>query len=274
MITSTSVTAARVWSPYELNQLRRYAPHIDISRPEELSQYGEMPVEYITGKVEFAGDVFMVTPDTLIPRLETEELVVMAENFAQDRWQQTHQPLTLVDIGTGCGIIGITLTKRLQQAGIPHQMIMTDVSPTALAVATQNARNLIVGDQPTLIVSDLLQDIPVYSDKLPTTEAAPALLDLIIGNLPYIPTARIPSLDESVKDFEPHLALDGGTEGVSLMHQLLEQAETKLAPQGKIIFEIDYTHTKQDILNTNTTWNITLLKDSFGQTRFAELTRG
>jgi release factor glutamine methyltransferase len=218
-----------------------------------------MPVEYITGKAEFYGRVFQVTRDVLIPRIETEELIDLVMRIIKQEYT-TLSSLTIADVGTGSGAIGITLALELPKTPSPANIWASDVSAEAVQVAQDNAQQL--GANLHLLVSDLLATYPQDWQA-----------DILLANLPYIPEQRIAALDSSVKDFEPHLALSGGPEGLSLIHQFLHQATTKLKPGGLIVLEADHTHTSQDILPSDLRSYFTVepIKDSFGQPRFLVL---
>ena len=205
------------------------------------------PSQYIKGWVEFYKLKFKVTPDTLIPRPETELLVDEVLRFLS-QLQTTNSELqtpAILDLGTGAGNIAISIARNINPAGSTHstrgvKLIATDVSTKALKVAKSNARLHGVNKRIEFIQSNLLSDLP--SNLLPVTCNL-----IIVTNLPYIPSARIPYLDSSVKDFEPHIALDGGEDGFGLYRKLFQQiAKLSLPPQGwkpkLIIGEIDYTH--------------------------------
>ena len=153
------------------------------------------PLPYLTGRVEFYGLEFKVTPDVLIPRPETETLVELA---------LARCPTTLVDVGTGSGCIAVTLAVHLPQATV----YAIDISPAALAVAQWNVERHSVVGQVQLLAGDVLSPRP-----------GPA--DLIVSNPPYIPSDQCGSLPDSVRDYEPRLALDGGPDGMSTIRQLL-----------------------------------------------------
>lgn len=246
----------RVLSPYEQTHLARFG-----KLPIDINQYGEMPVEYITGRVEFKGRCFCVTTDTLIPRVETEELVdqivAVARQLSQSR------PLLLADVGTGSGAIGLSVWLELVKSlAEPAQLWMSDVSGAAVRVCQQNIANLVDSERRQLLtplVSNLLADYPADQE-----------FDLIFANLPYIPSQRIDFLASSVKDFEPHLALDGGPEGLSLIGQLLAQAPAHLRPGGRVLLEVDHTHQLTELQHlASDLFVVELRQDSFGQTRFA-----
>lgn len=243
----------RVLTPYEETQLARYG-----KSASEL-QDTSAPVEHITGKAEFCGHVFSVTPDVLIPRVETEELVSTVSDYCTQKYAKVQRPLILADVGTGSGAIGISIIAKLRQQSILHSMALIEVSKPALEIAKKNA-SAILGDHPeaTFSATSLLEN-----------QSGP--FDCIVANLPYIPSERIGYLDASVKDHEPHLALDGGEDGLGLITKMLTQAEKKLDPNGVIFLEIDHTHTYSSWQNIPH-WEITILNDSFNKTRFAQLT--
>ena len=95
--------------------------------------------------------------------------------------------------------------------------------------------------------------------------------DLIISNLPYIPAQRIDYLTKSVKEFEPHIALDGGGSGLVLIHKMIKQAENLVYPHTKILLEVDYTHGYDDFNDFRKTWNILVTPDSSEGVHFVEL---
>lgn len=190
------------------------------------------PTQYQRGWVEFYKLHFKVTPDVLIPRPETELLVDEVLNYCN----LNPVPYTILDMGTGSGNIAISIAKNLSvhPQGVRLNIIATDVSGEALEIAKQNAKLHGVMDKIEFIQSNLLK-----GSRLRSNDISP---DIIVTNLPYIPTARIPYLDSSVKDFEPHIALDGGENGFCLYEELFNQIiELDWNPK-LIVGEIDYTH--------------------------------
>ncbi len=177
------------------------------------------PLAYILGQREFYGISVMVTPAVLIPRPETEGLVEHALFMALMGMESTE--LTIADVGTGSGAIAINLAIHLPAAKI----FAVDVDDAVLDVASFNIRAHGVADRVSLAIGDLL-------------EAVPEPVDLIVANLPYIPTERLPTLQPEVQK-EPALALDGGTDGLDLVRRLLTQAEDKLKDHGIILLELD-----------------------------------
>lgn len=171
------------------------------------------PSQYIRGWVEFYKLKFKVSQDVLIPRPETELLVDEVLKIKPD---------SILDLGTGAGNIAISIARNLPTI----KVYATDVSLAALAIAKQNA--LLNKVKITFFVSNLLDNF----DKK---------VDTIVTNLPYIPSGRIPYLDSSVIDYEPHIALDGGDDGFELYRKLFSQIKAKDIKIKHLIGEIDYT---------------------------------
>mgnify|MGYP003327142378 FL=1 len=182
-------------------------------------RYKREPLAYILGMREFYGINVVLTPAVLIPRPETEGLVEHALFIAMMGMES--RELTIADVGTGSGAIAINLAIHLPAAKI----FAVDVTDAVLDVAAYNIRTHGVGDRITLGIGDLL-------------DAVPEPVDLIIANLPYIPSDRIATLQPEVQQ-EPVLALDGGPDGLDLIRRLLIQAEDKLKPTGIILLEMD-----------------------------------
>jgi release factor glutamine methyltransferase len=169
------------------------------------------PAAYITGRREFFGLDFIVTPGVLVPRPETELLVEKALSLAK-----TRKISSIADIGTGSGAIAVSVAVNLPSATI----YATDISMSALAVARQNASKHGVADRIIFLQGDMLAPLP-------------RPVDLIIANLPYVSTSELPSLK-----FEPALALDGGTEGMDKLGVFCRQSGDKLSPGGSILMEV------------------------------------
>jgi len=195
-----------------------------------------IPKAYKNGYVEFYKLRFKVTPDVLIPRPETELLVDEVLKFIKNYTliPKPH-PLTILDLGTGSGNIAISITKNLCGYTKGIRLIASDVSQKALEVAEQNAKICGVEERIIFIQSDLLSGLNYILLPKPYTL-------IIVTNLPYIPSARIPYLDSSVKDFEPKIALDGGRDGFELYRKLFKQIVQKGWQPQLIIGEVDYTH--------------------------------
>ena len=191
----------------------------------------EKPRQYQQGWTEFYKLKFIVTEDTLIPRPETELLVdeVLALSTslrANAKQSQTHNssPITIMDIGTGSGIIAISIAKNNPDLRI----LATDISEKALEVAKKNAKFHKLESKIFFQQRDLLMGMQV----------AP---DIIVTNLPYIPKARLLHIDPMVTDWEPMIALDGGEDGFELYRTLFNQIKNMNLYPKYLIGEIDYT---------------------------------
>jgi len=170
-----------------------------------------MPVAYILGSRPFFDRTFILTPHVLIPRPETEHIVE-----ATLEWAKGRGPLRIIDVGTGSGAIAVTVAAHLPDA----QVIAADVSHSALMVARENGADL---TNIRYVQADLL--LPFRGP-----------LDVVCANLPYIATGGINMLE--VAKFEPHVALDGGFDGMNLIRRMLDQAPGRLATPGLILIEI------------------------------------
>ena len=177
------------------------------------------PLAYILGYREFYGINVMVTPSVMIPRPETEGLVEHTL-FMALMGMETRE-LVIADVGTGSGAIAVNLAIHLPAARI----YALDNADAVLDVASYNIRAHNVADRVTLCKGDLLEPLP-----------EPA--DLIVANLPYIPSERIPTLQPEIQ-WEPREALDGGLDGLDLIRRLLTQATEKLKEHGVILLELD-----------------------------------
>ncbi len=178
-----------------------------------------IPLAYILGHREFYGINVVVTPDVLIPRPETEGMVEHTL-FMALMGMETRE-LTIADVGTGSGAIAVNLAIHLPAARI----YAIDISEPALDVAAWNIRAHAVADRVRLGHGDLLEPLPEP-------------VNLIVANLPYIPTGRIPTLQPEVQR-EPVQALDGGSDGLDLVRRLIQQAPAKLTSPGMILLELD-----------------------------------
>lgn len=177
------------------------------------------PLAYILEYKEFYGVNLLVTSDVLIPRPETETMVEHALFMSLMGMETTE--LVIADVGTGTGAIAINLAIHLPAARI----YAVDVADPVLDVASYNIRSHNVADRVTLCKGDLLEPLPEP-------------VDLIVANLPYIPSGRISTLQPEVQ-WEPRAALDGGADGLDLIGRMLSQAPAKLKEHGIILLELD-----------------------------------
>jgi release factor glutamine methyltransferase len=176
------------------------------------------PVAYLVGSKEFFSLKFMVSPDVLIPRPESE--FVVTEYLAATRGVDSPR---CADVGTGSGCLAIASARQQPRASF----VATDISERALAVATANAAELGVADRIEFRLGDALEPL-----------GARGPFDAIIANPPYIATDQIEQLERGVKDYEPRLALDGGPGGLAMVARLIEEAPAHLRPGGHLILEI------------------------------------
>jgi len=180
------------------------------------------PVAYITGVKEFWSIPIIVSDDVLIPRPETEILVGMAEEELRRR----RGPCRIADVGCGSGAIGLSLALRLPSISV----VLTDLSPDALEVAMDNAVGLGVLSRVTFLQGDLVS---------PLLKAGSSCeLDAVVSNPPYIPNADMDDLPRDVRDFEPHVALNGGRDGLLVVRRMAREAPAVLKPGGYLFMEI------------------------------------
>ena len=207
------------WSKTELvMQYRNVMPVSELKQFErDFEEFLKgLPMQQIIGHEWFYNRKFKVTEDTLIPRPETEEWL---EQVLTDLPQE---PLTVVDIGTGTGIIGLTV--KLERPA--DDVTITDISKEALDVAKENAQ--VLGAEITAELGDLFE--PLVGKKF----------DAIISNPPYISEAEINVMDQSVLDYEPKSALFADEDGLAIYKRMAESIEKYLKPNGRIYLEIGY----------------------------------
>jgi release factor glutamine methyltransferase len=205
--------------------------YVDLDRPldkAELTAFRALierrmagePTQYLTGVREFYNRPFKVDPRVLIPRPETELLVEAAlHRLPKDA------PGTALDVCTGSGCIAISLAAERPQATV----LATDLSPDACALARENAQALGVADRVTVLHGDLYAPLPPE-----------ARFDVVVSNPPYIASGEIPTLSAEVRR-EPHMALDGGPDGLVLLRKVIEGARRVLKPGGLLAMEIGET---------------------------------
>ncbi len=190
---------------------------------EMVRRRGEgMPVAQLVGYKEFYSLQFRVDHHVLIPRPETEHLVVEALDCAKSI-NKTDAPLQIADVGTGSGAIAVSLAVNLPQAHVTA----IDVSAEAIKIATWNAEKHDVGSRIDFVQSDLLAEV-----------AQPAKFDLICSNPPYVSQEEYEELLPSVRDYEPRQALVAGPDGTEVIKRLLGEAYDRINPGGRLIIEL------------------------------------
>ena len=180
------------------------------------------PLAYILGEWSFYGLPFIVTPDVLIPRDDTMAVTELAIEAARTY----PAPQRVLDLCTGSGCIGLALAHSVESA----RVTLAEISEPALRVAKQNTANLRLKNRVTAFSVDVLQPAPKFLGQF----------DLIVSNPPYVTTKEMATLDVSVWAYEPHLALEGGEDGLDFYRAILQNFNAALRPGGTICFEFGY----------------------------------
>jgi release factor glutamine methyltransferase len=214
-----------------------YATFEDVPGEERRTAFRELvrrraegtPVAYLVGRKEFYSLSFRVTPNVLVPRPETELLVVTALDLAKGGLGTSVPSRALpaiADVGTGSGIIAVCLAKHLPAS----RVTAIDLSPAALAVARENAKRHGVADRIEFVEGDLFGAV-----------AADGRFDFIVSNPPYVTAAEWEKLAPDVRKFEPSMALVAGSKGTEVIERLIPQAADRLRPGGHLLMEISST---------------------------------
>ncbi len=188
------------------------------------------PIQYLTGEARFFGLDFKADRRALIPRPCTETIVehVLQAERAMHRDTPRERPVRIADICTGSGCIAVALATALGKKGLPDaELIATDISPDALALAKENADRHAVADRIEFREGDLLNPL---SGEPP--------FDWILANPPYIPDDEWDAVEANVKDHEPHLALRASPDGLPFVRTLIEHARPLLAEGGSVLIEL------------------------------------
>lgn len=201
------------------------------------------PTQYITRVQEFYGRDFRVSPAVLIPRPETEHLV-------EEALKRMSGVARLIDVGTGSGAIAVTLALESKA-----RVYACDISAEALEVAFGNASKN--GADVRLFRGDLLASV------------APESIDMVVSNPPYIPLGEREGLAREVRDYEPHLALFGGEDGLDIYRHLIAQAAVVLSPGGWLMMELAYNGAPgvEAILRTGSWMELEVVPDLAGHPR-------
>lgn len=178
------------------------------------------PVAYIVGEWEFYGLPLDITNDVLVPRIDTEVLADQAIAHAR----QIGEGVRVLDLCAGSGCVGIAIAANVPQS----RVVLSDISEGALRLCKQNVRRNGLTAQISCLMADAMQQ----PDSLLWD------FNIIVCNPPYIPTGDIPGLDGSVKNYEPHLALDGGEDGLDFYRAVASRWKKALRQNGKLLFEV------------------------------------
>ena len=236
---------------HELARLREKAKEISGSQSDYHSSYTELlsrrlngePLQYIEEYIPFYSIQINVDQRCLIPRPETEFLIELIKN-------KSDNPKKILDVGTGTGCIALMLKKLYPESTVDA----CDISLEALDLAKENSEinNLEIN----LFQSDLLSDVEEVD------------YDIIVANLPYIPTETLTSLESEVVDYEPLLALDGGVDGLLYINRLIKEIEEKDIRNLTLFLEVDTSHATT-ILNNLSHWKqVELEKDLVERDRY------
>ena len=236
---------------HELARLREKAKEISGSQSDYHSSYTELlsrrlngePLQYIEEYIPFYSIQINVDQRCLIPRPETEFLIELIKNNSDN-------PKKILDVGTGTGCIALMLKKLYPESTVDA----CDISLEALDLAKENTEinNLEIN----LFQSDLLSDVEEVD------------YDIIVANLPYIPTETLTSLESEVVDYEPLLALDGGVDGLLYINRLIKEIEEKVIRNLTLFLEVDTSHATT-VLNNLSHWKqVELEKDLVERDRY------
>ena len=218
------------------------------------------PVAYLVGHKEFYSLDFRITPDVLIPRPETEHLVVRLLDLLKARGAN-EPPAEIADIGTGSGIIAICAAKQAPAV----RVTAIDISPAALAIAQENAAKHKLAERIEFVESDLFAAL-----------APDRQFDFIASNPPYVSTAEMTKLAASVREHEPKIALEASPSGTEIIARLLSQAAERLRPGGWFLCEIGpmIDAAVRDLVAADPRWELfPTLKDLAGHARIIQVKR-
>ncbi len=256
-IDSTRLSAEMLLShTLDLKRIDLYTNYDRVIADPQLNKLRELvkraaenePIAYLVGKKEFYSIELDINSSCLIPRPETEMLVVRAIEFLRDRGGTQ----LVCDLCTGSGCIAVAIAKNFDDS----KVIATDISDLALEVAERNIEKYNLTDRVNLLCGDLFDPIISQLDK--------AKFDLIVCNPPYVTTDEYETLAANVKDFEPKYALIAGHDGLNIYRRICEKVADYLKEDAALIFEIGYAQgqTIKNLLQGMNLFNeITLEKD-------------
>ena len=253
---------ARFLLMYMLDEMREFNENLALELTEEDEQKyfqlinkhikDDTPLSHLVGFEYFYDRKFKVTSDVLSPRMETEELVYKVIDYIR---KNNLTNIKILDLCTGSGIIGITLKKELEEFDV--KILASDISSRALTVAKENASSLEADI--SFVESDLFSNI---QDKF----------DIIVSNPPYIAHDEKKTIKENVLNYDPHLALFAGEEGMYFYRNIIEKSRSYLNEKGIMFFEIGYDQKEKIItLGENNKFETVVYKDINGRDRIAVL---
>ncbi len=254
----------------DLPRIKLYTNYLQPLTDAELARLRELvkrageeePIGYLTGRAHFFSLEFDVGPGVLIPRPDTETLVEQVMSLIK------HTPgfesPRVLDLCTGSGAIAIAIAYHAKTS----QVVATDISDHAIAIARKNIDRHQLADRVTLLQGDLYGALDQYIDKTP--------FDIIAANPPYIATPQMQSLPRNVRDYEPHLALDGGPDGLDPHRRILQGATDRLRAGGRILLEIAFDQqdaAMETISKYDAFTDAKVLRDHAGHPRVLAATR-
>lgn len=234
-----------------MNRNEELSKEIEVKFEELLKKRKEkMPIAYILNDVEFMGLHYYVKEGVLIPRPDTEILVEECLTIIKN-----NQLKTICDMCCGSGAIGLAIGKHMEDT----KVCLYDISDTAIEVSSRNQEILGLERRTNIIKSDLFER--PLKEKMK--------FDMIVSNPPYIEEHIIPTLMEDVKNYEPHLALSGGPDGLEFYRRICEDGKELLNPSGYMCFEIGYNQEQEtkELLRENGFIDIYSLRDLGGNFR-------
>ncbi len=247
ILLASSLGVDRLWLYTHYDQ-PLIGPELDAFRSVVIRRSKREPLQYILGKWSFWSLDFIVSPNVLIPRKETEHLVEFTLKLAKRGYR-------IMDLCTGCGNIAISMAKALPSSCF----WATDISHDAINLARMNAEMNSVSDKINFIIGDLL--LPFQVKK--------TCFDIIVCNPPYIPTQKLDGLQPEIKRYEPRIALDGGKDGLIFYRRLIPDAIGFLKPSGYLVMEIgsEHAHVVHNMLVNKGYQDIEIIKDYTGYDR-------
>ena len=244
-------------------------PEAELSEPAARTMFeliarraSGVPAQYLTGKQEFWGLEFEVTPAVLIPRPETEHVIEVALQRLDERsGAKQRESLRIADVGAGSGCIAIALAKELPNA----QILATDFSAEALKIAMRNAEKHGVAQRVRMVQCDLFD----------SQECERYTLDLIASNPPYVARAEGCELAREVREHEPHSALFAGAAGTEIYVRLIAQSSELLRPGGLLVMEVGFGASERvrSMLGANSWTDIRITNDLAGIPRIISAER-
>jgi release factor glutamine methyltransferase len=288
-------------SSYNFDRNSMTSQELEIFQSFLQRRYSMEPIQYIVGQWDFLDHTFWIDPPLLCPRPETEELVLLAEQDVRsqlyhtkaikesttiDPKQQMQQPplFSILDIGCGTGVIGISLCSRLSN----HVKVdAIDIDPIAISVSQRNAERILGIDwnRKYQVRLQNIQDTPLQNpnqpannnDSLSASDTSSFKYDMVVSNPPYIPQLDMSTLTMDVIQFESHTALFGGVDGLDVIQSILEQLPT-ICRSGAICWmEVDPSHPsrikeiiQQKSKNSKIQY-VSCHKDMFGKLRFVKI---